>query len=161
MVRSRPPTSTNGAALLKAPSQTGQALYALAGRWNYFHTMGIPVLRGRIFSQQDDLNSPHVAVISESLARQRWHNQDPIGQIINFGNMDGNLKPLTIVGIVGDVRARGLDAPPSPIIYVDYRQRGINADSSPTIVIRSAAPPAEIVPTARSIFPRSRSRCSR
>jgi ABC-type antimicrobial peptide transport system permease subunit len=66
--------------------------------------------------------------------------------------MDGNLKPLTIVGIAGDVRARGLDLPPTPIIYVDYRQRGMNANSSPTILMRSAAPTGEIVSAARSIF---------
>jgi hypothetical protein len=58
-------------------------------------------------------------------------NQDPIGQVIEFGNMDGNLKPLTIVGIAGDVPAQGLDFPPSPVIYVDYRQRGFNINSSP------------------------------
>jgi putative ABC transport system permease protein len=62
------------------------------------------------------------------------------------------LKPLTVVGIVGDVRAAGLDRPPSPIIYVDYRQRGLNANSSPTILMRSAAPPAEIVSAAHGIF---------
>jgi ABC-type antimicrobial peptide transport system permease subunit len=72
--------------------------------------------------------------------------------VIEFGNMDGNLQPLTIVGIVGDVRARGLDLPPSPIIYVDYRQRGMNPNSSPTIVMRSAAPTVEIVSAARGIF---------
>jgi len=133
------------------PTQVGHALYCVAGD-AYFRTVGIPLIRGRIFSDQDDLNSPNVAVISESLARQRWPNQDPIGQVINFGNMDGNLKPLTIVGIVGDVRAAGLDRPPSPIIYVDYRQRGMNANSSPTILMRSAAPTAEIVSAARGIF---------
>jgi ABC-type antimicrobial peptide transport system permease subunit len=67
--------------------------------------------------------------------------------------MDGNLKPLTIVGIVGDVRARGLDLPADqPIIYVDYRQRGMNANSSPTILMRSATVPAEIISAARGIF---------
>jgi ABC-type antimicrobial peptide transport system permease subunit len=98
------------------------------------------------------LNSPHVAVISQSLARQRWPNQDPIGQIINFGNMDGSLKSSMIVGIAGDVRAQGLDRPASPIIYVNYRQRGVNANSLPTIVMRSAAPTGEIVSAARVIF---------
>jgi putative ABC transport system permease protein len=132
-------------------SQAGHALYAVAGE-EYFRTMGIPLVRGRMFGEQDDWNSPHVALISQSLARQRWPNQDPIGQVIDFGNMDGNLKPLTIIGIIGDVRARGLDLPPSPIIYVDYRQRGLNANSSPTIVMRSAAPTGEIVSAARSIF---------
>ncbi len=133
------------------PSQAGRALYCVASE-GYFRTLGIPLIRGRIFGEQDDWNSPHVAVISHALARQRWPNQDPIGQVIDFANMDGNLKPLTIVGIAGDVRARGLDLPPSPIIYVDYRQRGMRANSSPTILMRSAAPPAEIIPAARRIF---------
>ncbi len=133
------------------PSQTGQADYCVASE-EYFRTLRIPLLRGRMFGEQDDWNSPHVAVISQSLARQRWPNQDPIGQVIDFGNMDGNLKPLTIIGIAGDVRARGLDRPPNPIIYVDYRQRGMNANSLPTILMRSAAPLAEIVPAARRIF---------
>jgi putative ABC transport system permease protein len=133
------------------PSQVGHALYCVAGE-EYFRTMGIPVIRGRMFGDQDDWSSPHVAVISESLARQRWHDQDPIGQVINFGNMDGDLRSLTIVGIAGDVRARGLDAPPSPVIYVDYRQRGMNANSSPTIMMRSTAPLAEVVSSARGIF---------
>ena len=132
-------------------SQTGLAEYAVASE-EYFRTLGIPLIRGRMFGERDDLNSPHVAVISESLARKRWPNQDPIGQVIEFGNMDGNPKPLTIVGIVGDVRARGLDSPPSPIIYVDYRQRGINANSTPTIVMRSTEPAGDIASAARGIF---------
>ena len=133
------------------PSQVGRASYAVGGQ-DYFRTLGIPLIRGRMFGEQDDWNSPHVAVISEALARQRWSDQEPIGQVIYFGNMDGNPKPLTIIGIVGDVRAQGLDLPPSPIIYVDYRQRGMNANSSPTILLRSAAPMAEIVSAARGIF---------
>ena len=133
------------------PAQVGHALYCVAGQ-AYFPTMGIPLIRGRMFSERDDWDSPHAAVISASLARQRWPNQDPIGQAIDFGNMDGNLKPLTIIGIVGDVRASGLDLPTSPIIYVDYRQRGVNGGSSPTIVLRSTAPMGEIVSAARGVF---------
>jgi len=133
------------------PSQVGHALYCVAGE-EYFRTLGIPVIRGRMFGAQDNWSSPHVAVISESLARQRWPNQDPIGQVIEFGNMDGNLKPLTIVGIAGDVRAQGLDFPPSPVIYVDYRQRGFNVNSSPTILMRSALRVGEVASAARGIF---------
>jgi len=132
-------------------SQTGHASYCVAGA-EYFRTLGIPLVRGRLFGEQDASSSPHAAVISEALARRRWPNQDPIGRVIEFGNMDGNLKPLTIVGVVGDVRARGLNSPPSPIVYVDYRQRGINANSSPTILMRTAAPMAEVVAAARGIF---------
>ena len=133
------------------PSQTSHADYCVASE-GYFGTLGIPLVRGRLFSDQDDLNSPHVAVISQALARRRWPNEDPVGQTIEFGNMDGNMKPLTIVGIVGDVRAAGLDSLPPPIIYVDYRQRGMNANSSPTIVLRRVAPAGEIVSAARGIF---------
>jgi predicted permease len=133
------------------PSQAGHALYCVAGE-DYFRTLGIPLIRGRMFGEQDNWSSPHVAVISEALARQRWPNQDPIGQTIEFGNMDGNLKPLTIVGIAADVRAQGLDFPPSPVIYVDYRQRGFSINSQPTILMRSAMPVGEIVSAARGIF---------
>jgi putative ABC transport system permease protein len=110
------------------------------------------LVRGRLFGAQDIANAPHVAVISETLARQRWPRQDPIGQVIEFGNMDGNMKPITIVGIAGDVRGRGLDLPPSSIIYVDYRQRGLNPGSSPTILLRAVGPTGEIVSAARAIF---------
>ena len=137
--------------LMQTASHVGKASYCVAGE-GYFRTLGIPLIRGRLFGDQDDLNSPNVALISQTLARQHWPNQDPIGQEIEFGNMDGNLKPLTIVGVVGDVRARGLDFPPSPIIYVNYRQRGMNVNSSPTIIMRSAAPAGNIVPAARSVF---------
>jgi putative ABC transport system permease protein len=66
--------------------------------------------------------------------------------------MDGNLEPLTIVGIVGDVRARGLDAPPDSVIYVDYRQRGMNLNFTPTILMRTTTPEGAIISAARSIF---------
>ena len=151
MARSHPLISRISAAWVKIRLRLGHALYCVAGE-EYFRTLGIPLIRGRMFGEQDNWSSPHVAVISESLARQRWPNQDPIGQMIEFGNMDGNLKPLTIVGIAGDVRARGLDLAPSGVIYVDYRQRGFNINSQPTILMRSAVPLGEIVSAARGIF---------
>jgi len=133
------------------PEQTGHADYCIADE-GYFRTAGIPLIRGRLFNDQDSINAPHVALISETLARQRWPNQDPIGQIIDFGNMDGNLKPMTIVGIVGDVRARGLDRPPSAIIYGDYNQRGLGFDPSPTIILHGAGAAGPVVAAGRSIF---------
>jgi predicted permease len=133
------------------PDHVGHALYSVASR-GYFTTLGIPLVRGRLFDERDGLNSINVAVISESLARHRWPNQDPIGHVIDFGNMDGNPRPLTIVGIVGDVRVRGLNLPPGEVIYVDYQQRGISENSMPTIVMRTDMPENEIIPAARDIF---------
>jgi predicted permease len=89
----------------------------------YFQTLAIPLLRGRIFDARDTPDSPHVAVISDSLARTAWPAQDPIGHTIEFGNMDGDPRLLTIVGIVGDIHDYGLDAPPRPTVYVDLFQR--------------------------------------
>ncbi len=89
----------------------------------YFQGLGIPLLRGRLFDDSDTADSAHVAVISESLARTRWPGQDPIGHTIEFGNMDGDIRLLTIVGIVGDVHDYGLDAPPRPTVYVNLFQR--------------------------------------
>lgn len=89
----------------------------------YFQTLGISLLRGRMFDGRDGPDAPHVALISESLARNRWPGQDPIGHTIEFGNMDGDLRLLTIVGIVGDVHEYGLDTPTRPTVYVNLFQR--------------------------------------
>jgi len=133
------------------PNLSGHADYCVAGE-DYFRTLGIPLVRGRLFGKQDESSAPHVAVISEALARTRWPHQDPIGQTLEFGNMDGDPRPLTVIGIVGDVHAAGLDRPASSIIYVDYRQRGLRLNSSPTILLRSAAPAGQVVSAARTVF---------
>lgn len=108
--------------LFQNPALTGQADYRVASD-SYFRTMGIPIVRGRGFTSADAMDGPPVAVISQTLARTRWPGQNPIGKYIEFGNMDGDLRPLTVVGVVGDVRDDNLATPPSPIIYADYRQR--------------------------------------
>ena len=65
---------------------------------------------------------------------------------------------MTIVGVVGDVRASGLDLPPSPVIYVNYRQRGMKPNSSPTVVLRSAVARGDIVLGRARGLPRPRPR---
>ena len=108
--------------LFRQKERQGNADFCVATD-GYFRALGIPLLRGRTFDERDGADSPHVAVISDSLARERWPGQDPIGHTIEFGNMDGDLRLLTIVGIVGDVHEYGLDAPPRPTVYVNLFQR--------------------------------------
>lgn len=108
--------------LFKQKERLGDADFGVATP-GYFQALAIPLLRGRMFDERDTTNSPHVAVISDSLARAAWPGQDPIGHTIQFGNMDGDMHLLTIVGIVGDVRDYGLDAPPHPTVYVNLFQR--------------------------------------
>lgn len=134
--------------LFRHKERTGTADFGVATE-GYFQALGIPLLRGRNFDEHDGPDSPHVAVISESLARQRWPGQDPIGHTMEFGNMDGDLRLLTIVGIVGDVHNYGLDAPPRPTVYVDLFQR----PSSPiTITMLSNAETQMVTLTARGIL---------
>jgi len=109
-------------ALFNQKERVGNADFCVATD-EYFHTLGIPLIHGRMFDDRDGANAPHVALISESLARERWPNQDPIGHTIEFGNMDGDLRLLTIVGIVGDTHEYGLDSPSRPTVYVNLFQR--------------------------------------
>ncbi len=133
------------------PKQTGEGDRAVTSA-GFFRAAGIPLIRGRFFNEQDGPDAPNVALISQSLAKEKWPNQDPVGQMIDFSNMDGILKPLTIVGVVGDIRAEGLNRPAPALVYVDYRQRGLGGNSAPAIVLRSKLPASAVVPTARAIF---------
>jgi predicted permease len=90
----------------------------------YFETMGIPLIAGRVFDQADGAGSPQVAVISKTVADTVWPGEDPIARRITFGNMDGDPTLMTIVGIVGDVRQVGPEAPTRGEIYVNFLQRG-------------------------------------
>jgi putative ABC transport system permease protein len=115
----------------------------------YFQALGIPLIHGRMFDERDGANAQHVAVISESLARDRWPHQDPIGRTIEFGNMDGDLRLLTIVGIVGDTREYGLDQPSQPTVYVNLFQRP-RADM--TVVMLSDADTRSLTSAARGVL---------
>jgi len=130
-------------------TRTGDADYCVASE-GYFRALGIPLRRGRFFDQRDTMDAPHVALISESLAREKWPNMDPLGRTIEFGNMDGDLRFLIVVGIVGDIREDSLEARPRPTIYVNYRQRP-QATGHFTLVLRTEAEPAVVFSAAREI----------
>jgi putative ABC transport system permease protein len=135
--------------LFRDPSSSGQADYASVSE-GYFRSLGIPLLRGRLFDDRDTMDAPHVALISESLAQEKWPNQDPLGRAIEFGNIDGDLRLLTVIGVVGDVREASLEKPPRPTIYVNYRQRP-QATYQFSAVVRTAGDPASVIASARKI----------
>jgi putative ABC transport system permease protein len=88
----------------------------------YFRAMGIRLLSGRDFTEQDNAKAPGVVVISQAVARRLWPAEDPIGKRIS---MQDNPKPadwLTIVGVVGNVRQESLTEGPRPAIYQPYTQ---------------------------------------
>jgi len=144
-----PPRSMDELDPLFHGPNTAYAAYAVASE-GFFTSLDIPLLRGRLFDQRDSLDSPQVALISESLANEKWPGQEPLGRSIEFGNMDGDLRPLTVIGVVGDVHASSLEENPQPTIYVSFRQRP-QAASHFAAVIRSTVEPAALIPTARQL----------
>jgi putative ABC transport system permease protein len=87
----------------------------------YFHTMEVPLMAGRNLSATDTSSTQTVAVIDQTLARRYWPEQDPLGQQVKFGFGPGP-KGVTIVGVVGDIKSDGFDAPSVPHIYVALGQ---------------------------------------
>ncbi len=134
--------------LMHDPSITGYADYCVASE-DYFRVLAIPLLRGRLFEERDVMDAPHVAVINNALAA-RWPNEDPLGKTIEFGNMDGDLRLLTVVGVVGDARNSSLEALPNPTVYVSYRQRPQSTDRF-AVVLRTALPLSAVISSSRRI----------
>jgi len=145
----QPPRSTDDWENWIHNARTGYGDYCLVSE-GYFRVLGIPLLQGRLFDDRDTMDAPHVAVISQSLAREQWPGQDPIGRRLEFGNMDGDLRPLTIVGVVADVHEDSLEKPTGPIVYVNYRQRP-EATSNFVAVLRTAGDPSAVMSSARRI----------
>jgi predicted permease len=143
-----PKTIKDLRALFQQKERLGMADFCVATD-GYFRALGIPLIRGRVFDARDGADAPHVAIITQALARERWPDQDPIGRAIEFGNMDGDLRPLTIIGIVGDTHEYGLDAPPRPTVYVNLFQRPPAAMS---LTMLSGADTRQVTTAARAIL---------
>jgi predicted permease len=111
----------------------------------YFPAAGIPLTRGRNFAESDRANTVKVAVVSETFVRRFFGGQNPIGQRIIMGYDPQN--PREIVGVVGNVRARALDADLEPQIYFPFAQQPLN---SAAIFVRSSSAPEALVETLRN-----------
>ena len=115
---------------------------------DYFATLGIPVRRGRVFTDADREGAQPVVVISESVARLYWGTDDPIGKRLRIG--EHLERTVTVVGVVPDTRYRELrEARPS--VYFPLRQPFFPFEPV-TLAIRTAGPPAELVPTIRRVI---------
>ena len=101
----------------------------------YFSALGIPVLTGREFTDQDAIENPRVLVINDALARRDFPDQDPIGQRLSFGpGPGGEPQWLDIVGVVGNVRQYRADEAPVPMTYVVHTA---NAQRAFSLVVRA------------------------
>jgi hypothetical protein len=113
----------------------------------YFAALGIPLRRGRDVAESDTRDAPFVAVVSESLVRQHWPGEDPIGKRFTFG-----LSERTVVGVVGDIRVRGLEQSSEPQVYLPYgqvRDSSLVGYFPKDLVVRSITPTATLLPAIR------------
>jgi predicted permease len=121
-------------------------------RWaataGYFQTMGIPLVRGRFFSDRDAADTPGVAIIDETMARKYWPNEDPVGKRITFEGGRENPRWREIVGIVGHVKHQGLDGESRVQYYLPHAQR-----SAPSmyLAVRTANDPTSVAGAVRSV----------
>jgi putative ABC transport system permease protein len=116
---------------------------------DFFDVFGIPITRGRGLSALDRKDAPGVVVINETMARQAFGEEDPIGHRLagpDFWSPSGYPASWEIVGVVGDVRSRGLAEAPAPAMYLPFAQAPMG---NMRLIVRSPLPPAEVAGSMR------------
>ena len=152
IIDSKPPSGTD--------RYNGDAQWRFIGP-NYFDTLTVPVRKGRVFSERDNLAAPLVVIINEAMAKRYWPNEDPIGQRMTLGKGLGpqfEEPSREIIGIVGDVRESGLNRPAPPVMYVPMAQMSdgfvafANAVIPVTWMVRTAPAPFTLTEAMRKEF---------
>jgi putative ABC transport system permease protein len=127
-----------------APSKPGEGRTAAFARVreDYFRTLGIRLVRGRLLERRDmDAGPPAPIVVNETFVRQNWPNQDPMGRIVSQGDQRS-----AVVGVVADVRQMGLDSDVRPQIYVPDRNM-----QAPMLLLRTAGEPMALAPVVEKL----------
>jgi putative ABC transport system permease protein len=155
------------------PARANPAVTVPVVSAGYFRTLGIPLLRGRYFSEDDTPSSPPVTIVSEAMARRCFGDEDPIGRRIKQSGPELTQNPYReIVGVVGDTKYSGLDTGPEAAYYLPYTQ---SFNPSQNLVVRAGTGAAALVPSLEAAIravspppasgrcwwrPSPRSRCS-
>jgi putative ABC transport system permease protein len=138
----------------------GSEIQPVSAAWfpvsaGYFHTLRIPVVRGREFGVRDTAVDLPVVLINEAMARRFWRGEDPIGKRLRIDIVNEPLRE--IVGVVGDLRHNRYDREAQPQMYVPYVQHPLVSQSrlvesrlTMTFVVRCAGDPFQLVPTLRA-----------
>jgi predicted permease len=116
--------------------------YNLIGT-DYFATLGIPLEWGRNFSDGDDENRPHVAIVSEAMAKKYWPHGDAIGREFTMNSDPAH--PLQVVGVARDARYQGYRQAPAPYFYLPFAQN-YTGNSLETLEVRTVGDPAAMLP---------------
>jgi predicted permease len=118
----------------------------------YLETLGVPLVSGRFVDARDTRDAPRVAVINEAMVRLHWPDEEPLGKRFSFGLGDIDTQ-FTVVGVVGDMRQDGLDAPAFPEVYAPLDQvgdgRGLSLMWPQQLVVRTSGNPLALGPAVR------------
>jgi putative ABC transport system permease protein len=113
----------------------------------YFQAMGLPIVRGRAFTDQDREGSAKVAILTEAAARKFFPGEDPVGRRITLGwTSDGDQRGGEVVGVTKDFKQSTLDRDSDPQIFLPYDQAPLGSMS---VILRSSADPAAVISLAR------------
>jgi putative ABC transport system permease protein len=110
----------------------------------YFNTIGIPLTKGRYFTESEGGEAPRVAIINDAVASRYWPQEDPLGKKITI---DFEREPREIVGVVGNVRHMGIDQQEPLQVYIPHSQKG---GAAMYLVVRTTSDPLNLVPSARA-----------
>jgi predicted permease len=133
----------------KAPSEASTVSLRFVTP-EFFAALGIPIRQGRDVSESDTRESPFVAVVSESFVRRYWPVEDPRGRRFQVASRD-----RTIVGVVGDVRVRGLESTSEPQVYLPCPQvadGNLVGYTPKDLVVRSSVDPGMLLPAIRRVI---------
>ena len=128
----------------RAPQQPGPCSDSVEGP--YFQTAGIPLKRGRFFSDLDREDSTPVAIINETMARTYWPREDPIGKRVRFPGQHANLW-ITVVGVTGDMRRQSLEKQALPQVFRPLAQE---PDNLLDVIVRTSIDPQSIASAVQS-----------
>ncbi len=115
---------------------------------DYLEALKVPLVRGRFFDDRDVADAPLTTIVNDAFARKWFPSEDPVGKRITFSDTrKPDIKWVTIVGVVGDVRHRGLDVEPKPEYYLPHGQ---NAYRGMILAVRSAQDPRALTSSIRN-----------
>src|ERR1700674_1749357 len=115
---------------------------------DYTRALTMKLIRGRLFDEHDGTGTQAVALINETMARQCWHGEDPIGRRFTRGGPTEKPEWVTVAGIVGDVHQAGLDVPARPEMYMPYEQQDFGYEPE-YLVVRTVGEPMVLAGTVR------------
>ena len=112
---------------------------------NYFQTLGVPLISGRMFDSRDKANGTQVVIIGKTMADRMFAGRDPVGRRLKYAGVEA--PPINIVGVVGDVKITGLDQETRPVIYYPFSQ---NSSTFANLVVRTNSDPTAVTGSIRN-----------